>query len=546
VAPRQDTEGNALAIEEYQRLSQTGDGDNTRSPAINLSIVKDESPDKVDLSELPLNAAELLRASRSAKRARPGGIPAQGQLRWPHLEPTAEGQFRRTDSSVRGVESSEELPAQGAASLKATLTSGKSKPKVTKVKRSLSDVEKDLQDNQREQGSNYKDDFGRWVEFQRIYQDQISQMSDSDWLRSKPGHGEARLLPPFNIQILRKFSAYLLVHFSRETMIQYRYALNDTYERAGLERPWLNSADGHSGHRIFDRLMHEYADQRAAYDKVERITRKPGGAKTFHEDGLRWLLQNGEHLSEQMAEAQSKIEAGSINLKTRQAKDELLQRFGKNMMCTTATIAILRSCSMLWPESMTDYISFSETGAMTILAYNWKETQANPAAVEPRPIIIPAPSMEEPGHPRARYLKLMRTLLDSGGTMTFIKSVIPVKPGEDLVSAKKARKKLRVSAGQRISESQAEKELAPQFMQILHDTFGGSEKANAFCSPGQAISAHSCRKTGASLATLVGANEVALTNLGMWSIKSGIPKTYRNLSLQTSSFSVAMYDWLRR
>jgi len=221
------------------------------------------------------------------------------------------------------------------------------------------------------------------------------------------------------------------------------------------------------------------------------------------------------------------------------------------MMALTGCVAIPRACSMLWPETMSDYVSFSDTGMMTLLIYNWKETQGNPASADPIPIEIPAPTHGGEEHPRAIYLKLMRRLLDLGGTMSHLHSPVPVTPGEHLAVTKKKRKAAIQTSTRTWSLSakqatESDRALAPQFISILHDVFGSRANADSFCPSGESMTAHSCRKTGASLATLAKANETALTTLGMWALKSGIPKTYRNHKLHISSFSLALYDWLIR
>ena len=411
-----------------------------------------------------------------------------------------------------------------------------------KKKRSLEECQEDLDENRKEVSKNYVDDFARFVEFCRDCLD--TKIPANKWMHSIEGFGVKRMLPPFSLVILKKFSAWLLANYSRASLVQYRYAINYMYEQAGLGRPWLNKQDGGVGYRIFDKEMKDYAALRAQYDSQDGKKRARGGAKRVSEDGVRCLLL----LAEKRAAVVVDNDGRTINMKSQVEQESDLALFGHSMLILTMIVCVLRSCSTVWPPDLSSYLSFSPAGTMRLLVFFWKETSQHPGEEEPEQIQIPwATTDDEDTHPRNRYLSLMRILLDKGGTMSFVKNEAASQCFEGSITNKQARTRNHAAKAAQepgVSGRKLETAVSSQIGEMALSAWGGKEAISRI-DPSLVITGHTMRKTGASAALNTGASESLVVKLGMWSEKSGVPKAYKQPSYSVSRFFLQLFDWLR-
>ena len=408
-------------------------------------------------------------------------------------------------------------------------------------KRSLEDCEKDLEAGRRGGAKNYNSDFGRYTDFCSDCLD--ANIPENKWKKSAEGFGAARMLPPFSLVILKKFGAWLLKEYSRATLVQYRYAINYSYEQAGLGRPWKNKADGGDGWRLFDQEMKHYSQVRAEHDDADGRKRAKGGAKRVNEDGVRCLLI----LAEKRAAVVVENNGDTVNMKSTQEQENDLRLFGHSMLMLTMIVCILRSCSTVWPPDLSTYLSFSESGTMKLLVYFWKETSAHSGAEEPEQIQIPWADQGGDDHPRNRYLSLMRVLLEREGTLSFVQNEAATEFFEGSLSNREARTRNRTKNAVVLQGPNGKKlgtAVASQIGELAISAWGGKAAMDEI-DVNLSITGHTMRKTGASAALNTGANESLVVQLGMWSSNSGVPKAYKEPKYVVTRFFLQMFDWLR-
>ena len=320
-------------------------------------------------------------------------------------------------------------------------------------------------------------------------------------------------VPPFNLQIVEKFSVWLLnSDYHKNELTPVIYAINDYFERQGWGRPWKHGKQ--DGSRLFKIEAVAYKDLRRQYDLMDGRTIQEGGAARVMECGWETMLE----------EAYQELDNMAIGLipkrgtKASTAQRKAMTPFLRKMRSLTMFVFVLRASSSRIDQKE---MIFLDSGHLKLNITFWKRTGEKVMTAESISKVLPtAPEGARADHPRTRYLELMRTVVDAGGFVDLEKDV-----------------------------DQQHKVISD----VLPQCFGGKQKVKQLLPKGRSLTSHTCRKSGASAAYACGLRSLtALQKWGEWDQGAagaaieywGALKNYVDKTYEVTTFSRQLFDFL--
>ena len=401
-------------------------------------------------------------------------------------------------------------------------------------------AEQRMKDQSGNKSKNYTDIWNKFGQF--IGSDYFARRrtkGDIEFATAKQGK-VTREVPVFTVLVLRAFSAWLLMPEQgrgQKSLDQIRYGVNDGYERLvpSLGRPWTTSKDGpDSGGRLNDIEMTSYAINRVKCDVERGVVRKSGGAPTFKEAGISWMLNRADQIDKQLDTMPLHGSPAPVHKRNR---DLTIKLFSYVMLLLTMLIFMLRACSAQFSEDE-EYLEWHEDGSMTLVISYWKQTRGSPPIREKQSRHLPVGSGVD--HPRDRYLALMKKLQERGGLPNLEPTAAPISANRSRPRAAK-----RALTGASTTEKILEKEMAKQIDEITLLIFGKENVKRFSDNPAKSMTSQTYRKTGCSAALKAGGSEIAITTWGLW--KNKIPeKAYVNPRYMVTTNTMRLFDFLCR